>query len=283
MLRWESGEAEWVSTIPTAEVSNVLSDERFANARRQTPKPVTMRLIMNTRAAPFDDLLVRQAVATAIDRAFFARSTGGTVEPVEGIYVPIMPQFEASFRSNYVYDPEAAKALLSEAGLSDGIRGIKLFGGVDYETQLQGLQADLDAIGIEVEVIAGTLKDWLDRIKSGEVQMALFGWSASFPDAYDFVSGWMTCASIETGYNAGGYCNEQVDELVAAAEALPQTDPERIAAYREIEELAVNTDVGMIGMGNEITVALGRENVHDDPPNALIGGWPFLEAAWIEQ
>jgi len=283
MLRWESGEAEWVSTIPTAEVSNVLSDERFANARRQTPKPVTMRLIMNTRSAPFDDLLVRQAVATAIDRAFFARSTGGTVEPVEGIYVPIMPQFEASFRSNYVYDPEAAKALLSEAGLSDGIRGIKLFGGVDYETQLQGLQADLDAIGIEVEVIAGTLKDWLDRIKSGEVQMALFGWSASFPDAYDFVSGWMTCASIETGYNAGGYCNEQVDELVAAAEALPQTDPERIAAYREIEELAVNTDVGMIGMGNEITVALGRENVHDDPPNALIGGWPFLEAAWIEQ
>jgi hypothetical protein len=29
--------------------------------------------------------------------------------------------------------------------------------------------------------------------------------------------------------------------------------------------MAVNTDVGMIGMGNEKAVALGRENVHDDP------------------
>ena len=64
---------------------------------------------------------------------------------------------------------------------------------------------------------------------------------------------------------------------------MPQTDPERIAAYREIEELAVNTDVGMIGMGNQKAVALGRENVHDDPLNGLMDGWPFLEAAWIAQ
>jgi ABC-type oligopeptide transport system substrate-binding subunit len=91
----------------------------------------------------------------------------------------------------------------------------------------------------------------------------------------------MTCASIETGFNDGGYCNERIDELVAAAEAMPQTAPERIAAYREIEELAVNTDVGMIGMGNEKAVALGLENVHDDPLNGLMGGWPFLESAWI--
>lgn len=93
----------------------------------------------------------------------------------------------------------------------------------------------------------------------------------------------MTCASIEAGYNDGGYCNEHIDELVGTAEALPQADAERIAAYRQIQELAVNTDVGMIGMGNEKAVALGREIIHDDPLNGLMGGWPFLEAAWIEQ
>ena len=57
------------------------------------------------------------------------------------------------------------------------------------------------------------------------MQLALYGWSASFPDAYDYVSGWMTCASIETGYNDGGYCNERIDELVAGAEALPKPTP----------------------------------------------------------
>jgi ABC-type transport system substrate-binding protein len=283
MLRWESGEAEFAHTIPAAEVPAVLSEEQYATTRRQAATPVIMRLFMDVRNAPFDNLQVRQAVAMAVDKEFFARSTGGTVDPLEGIYVPIMPQFEASFQSNYQYDPEAAKALLSEAGFGDGIPGLKLFGGVDFEAPLQGLQADLAVIGIEVEVMPGTWTDYRDRIRSGEVQLALYGWSASFPDAYDYVSGWMTCASVETGFNDGGYCNERIDELVAAAEALPLTDPERIAAYREIEELAVNTDAAMIGLGNEKAVALGRENVHDDPLNGLIGGWPFLESAWIEQ
>ena len=283
MLRWENGEAEFAHVIPDAEVANVLTDERFAATRRQAATPVTMRLFTDTRSAPFDNLQVRQAVAMAIDREFLVRSLGGTLEPLQGIYVPIMPQFEESFRSNYQYDPEAAKALLAEAGYPDGIPGVKLNGGVTYQSQLEGLQADLAAIGIEAEVLPGPWQDYRDRIRSGEVQMALYTWSASFPDAYDFVSGWMTCASVETGFNDGGYCNERIDELVLAAEALPQTDPERIAAYREIEELAINTDVGMIGLGNETAVALGSAKAHDDPLNGLIGGWPFLEAAWIEQ
>ena len=143
MLRWESGEAEFVHTIPSADVPAVLSEERFANTRREAATPVTMRLIMDTRATPFDDLLVRQAVATAVDKEFFARSTGGVVDPLEGIYVPIMTQFEESFRSSYAYDPEAARALLTEAGHGEGIGGIKIFGGPDYEASLQGIQADL--------------------------------------------------------------------------------------------------------------------------------------------
>jgi ABC-type transport system substrate-binding protein len=258
-------------------------DERFAETRRTVATPVTARLFMDTRAEPFSDLRVRQAVATAIDREFFARSTGGIVDPLEGIYVPIMLQFDPEFRSNYQYDPEAAQALLNEAGYGDGIRGMKLYGGVDYEAQLQGLQADLAAVGIEAEVIPGTWADWRDRIRSGEVQMALYTWSASFPDAYDYASGWMSCASVETGFNDGGYCNERIDELIAAAEAMPQDDPERIAAYREIEELAVNADAAMVGMGNEKAVGLSRAGAHDDPLNGLIGGWPFLERAWIEE
>ena len=283
MLRWENGEAEFAHTIPAAEVTNVLTDERFATSRRQVATPVTMRLFTDMRTAPFDNLQVRQAIATAIDRDFFVRSTGGTIDPLQGIYVPIMPQFEESFTSNYKYDPEAARALLAEAGYADGIQGVSIFGGVDFEAQLQGLQADLAAIGIQVEVVPGTWTDYRERIRNGEVQMAVYGWSASFPDAYDFVSGWMTCAAIETGFNDGGYCNERIDELVLAAEALPQTDPERIAAYREIEELAINTDAAMIGLGNEKAVGLGRETVHNDPLNGLIGGWPFLDEAWIEQ
>ncbi|MGH2617707.1 MAG: ABC transporter substrate-binding protein, partial [Thermomicrobiales bacterium] len=39
MLRWESGEAEFVHSIPAAEVANVLADEQYAKSRRQAATP----------------------------------------------------------------------------------------------------------------------------------------------------------------------------------------------------------------------------------------------------
>jgi ABC-type transport system substrate-binding protein len=283
MLRWESGEAEYAHNLPAGELANVISDARFDAVRRQALSWETTRLTMYTPGEPFDDLRVRQAVASAIDKQFFSQSTAGTTVPLEGIYVPAMLQFEESFKSSSPYDPERAKALLAEAGYGDGITGVKLFGGVTWEAQLEGLQADLQAIGIEVEVLLGTLQDYRDRVRSGEIQMWLTTWAASFPDAYDFVSGWMTCAAIESGYNDGSYCNERIDELIGQAEALPQMDPQRIAAYREIEELAINQDVGMIGIGGRTLVALSQEYAHDDPMNGAMAGWPFLDRAWLSQ
>jgi ABC-type transport system substrate-binding protein len=70
---------------------------------------------MDVRTAPFDNLQVRQAVAMAVDKEFLSRSTGGVIEP-GGDLRPIMPQFEESFRANYEYDPEAAKALMTKPG-----------------------------------------------------------------------------------------------------------------------------------------------------------------------
>jgi ABC-type transport system substrate-binding protein len=169
---------------------------------------------------------------------------------------------------------------MTEAGYGDGISGITMYGSVTSEPQLEGMQADLAAIGIKVDLVVGSWKDWRDRIRSGEVQLAYYGWAASFPDAYDYVSGWMTCASIETGYNDGGYCNQRIDELVGQAEALPQTDPQRIAAYREIEELAVNTDAAMIGLGTVLRLALSRDYVKDEPLSGIYG-WPILDRAWL--
>ncbi|HKG24390.1 MAG TPA: ABC transporter substrate-binding protein, partial [Thermomicrobiales bacterium] len=276
MLRWESGEAEHIHNVPPSEIPRVLSDDEFAEARRTAPSLGTTRLLMYMGKKPFDDLRVRQAVAMAIDKEFFSRSMGGINQSLEGIYVPAMLQYEEGFRSNYPYDPDKAKALLAEAGYGDGISGITMYGSVTSEPQLEGMQADLREIGIEVDLVVGSWADWRDRIRSGEVQLAYYSWAASFPDAYDYVSGWMTCASIETGYNDGGYCNQRIDELVGQAEGLPQTDPQRIAAYREIEELAVNTDAAMIGLGTPLRLALSRDYVKDEPLSGIYG-WPILD------
>jgi ABC-type transport system substrate-binding protein len=192
-----------------------------------------------------------------------------------------MLQFDPEFKSQYQLDLEKAKALMAEAGYADGVTGIKMYIGGDEEIG-QMLQADLANIGIQTELLVGQWKDWRDATRAGEVGLFIYGWGASFPDAYDFTSAWSTCASIETGYNDGNYCNEKIDEMVTRIEALPLQDPDRIAAYREIQDITINQDVAWIALWSGQNTALGRSYVHDDFMSSIYG-WPYLETAWIEQ
>ncbi|MDQ3248385.1 MAG: hypothetical protein M3Q45_04170, partial [Chloroflexota bacterium] len=134
---------------------------------------------------------------------------------------------------------------------------------------------------IETELAVGQWKDWRDSIRAGEVALFAYGWGASFPDAFDYTSAWSTCAAIETGYNDGNYCNEQIDALVEKVEALPLQDPERIAAYREIQDIVINQDVAWVALNSPQQIALGVNYVHDDFMSPIYG-WPYLETAWME-
>jgi peptide/nickel transport system substrate-binding protein len=282
MLRWESGEAEMVHDIPDAELPRLLSDAKLKELLRTAPGVGTERLAFHFKTPPFDDIRVRQAVAMAIDKEGLAKKASGTIVPLEGFFALDMIQFEDSFTSKYPYDPEQAKQLLAEAGYADGIKGVKLYISVGGQERGELLQADLQAIGIETELAIGQWKEYRDRIRAGEVPLFVYGWAASFPDAFDFTSAWTTCKSAETGYNDGFYCNEKIDQLLQKAEALPLQDPDRIAAYREIEDLAINQDVAWVGLNNPNRIVLGVDYVHDDFLSGIYG-WPYLETAWIEE
>ena len=102
-------------------------------------------------------------------------------------------------------------------------------------------------------------------------------------DAYDYTSGWSTCLSAQEGHNDGLYCNPRVDELLEEAERLPLLDKERIAKYREIQDIIINQDVAWVALANDIAVRLSKPYVHDDYPSSIFGGWPFVEELWMEE
>jgi len=255
MLHYENGEADWVEDIPAAELPRLLSDPELSKQLRRAPSVGTERLAFHFKVKPFDDIKVRQAAAMAIDKEALVKKRSGTITSLEGYYAIPMLQYDKNFKSKYPHDPEKAKALLKEAGYGDGIKGLKLYVGQNTETG-QLIQADLAAIGIEIELAVGQLKEWRDRIRAGDVAMFWYGWAASFPDAFDFTSAWTTCASADTGYNDGFYCNKTIDDTLEKVEALPLTDPERIKGYREIEDIVINQDVAWVGLDNPQRLAL---------------------------
>jgi oligopeptide transport system substrate-binding protein len=282
MLRWESGELEMIRNIPAPELPRLLTEAEFSPLLRIAPSVNTFRLAFHTETAPFDDVRVRQAVAMAIDKQGIARRRSNTIRPMEGHFAIPMLQYEPDFRSNYQYNVEEARALLAEAGHENGISDVRLYISVGNDDIGQLLQADLQEIGIQAELVVGQWKDYRDRIRAGDVALFVYSWSGSFPDAFDFTSAWTTCASIETGFNDGMYCNPRIDELLDAAEALPLEHPDRVAAYREIEDLVINQDVAWVGLFNPQRVGMSQAYVHDDFMSSIYG-WPYLEQAWLEE
>jgi peptide/nickel transport system substrate-binding protein len=77
----------------------------------------------NNKAAPFDNLLVRQAMAHAIDRqAVVDLVMFGYGTPIGSHWSPSTPYYK-DLTGRYPYDPEKARALLKEAGYPDGFFG----------------------------------------------------------------------------------------------------------------------------------------------------------------
>lgn len=110
---------------------------------------------LNQAREPFTDYRVRQAISMAIDRDGMGETirNGGTVPsnvaPALADYV--LP--EAERREYLKYDPEAAIALLAEAGFPDGFEATMIASdayGPTYVAQAEWVVEDLKAIGIDV-------------------------------------------------------------------------------------------------------------------------------------
>ncbi len=110
---------------------------------------------MNFLTKPFDNVLVRRAIASAIDYdKIIANGYFGKAQKWDSHMPSTYPGYKKA-DSPYTYDPEAAKALLAEAGyVDDG--SLKL----TYITELEStlgpiatqIRADLAAVGINIEL-----------------------------------------------------------------------------------------------------------------------------------
>ncbi len=95
-------------------------DERLASVVGNTELKVVAG--MNARRKPFDDPQVRRALMMAVDRAGLVEAAmNGFGQPIGSHYTPNDPGYR-DLTGVAPYDPDAAKALLAEAGYPDGSR-----------------------------------------------------------------------------------------------------------------------------------------------------------------
>lgn len=119
----------------------------------------------NNQVEPFTDVRVRQALYTAIDREAILRAAWGDMGTVIGSMPPVSePWYDASFAEIHAYDPDAATALLEEAGQSDLSFALTYVAGSTEEIIVQQIASNLEAIGVSVELDAIDDSTWYERV-----------------------------------------------------------------------------------------------------------------------
>ncbi|MFC0674928.1 ABC transporter substrate-binding protein [Brachybacterium hainanense] len=119
----------------------------------------------NNEVAPFDDVRVRQALYTAIDRPAILSAVWGDKGVVIGSMPPVSePWYDASFAEIHAYDPAAATALLAEAGQTSLSVPLTYVAGSTEEIIVQQIASDLEAIGVSVQLDAIDDSTWYERV-----------------------------------------------------------------------------------------------------------------------
>lgn len=122
-------------------------------------------LATNNRKAPFDNLLVRQAMAHALNREeIIEGATYGYGAPIGTHFAPQHPDY-LDLTGTYSYDVEKAKALLAEAGYPDGFSATLKLPPVQY-ARLSGqiIASQFAEVGIELELVNSEFAQWLEDV-----------------------------------------------------------------------------------------------------------------------
>lgn len=229
----QTGGIHWTDNIPPQQIEQLSGDD--ALVLETTPSTDYWYWTANFAVEPFGDPLVREALAYAIDReaitqaaTFGAGSANQTAIP-EG-------SFFASDYAPYSHDPERARQLLEEAGVSDLSMNLMVTDEFPQTvTAAEVIAANLAEVGITVDIQTETFATWLDRQAQGDFDSLMLGWLGNI-DPFDYYHGQHLS---DGGFNAQGYVNEEVDALLLEAATTTDQD-ERKALYDEAVQMIVD-------------------------------------------
>jgi peptide/nickel transport system substrate-binding protein len=150
---------------------------------------------INQAIPPMNKLLVRQAVASGLDRAAVARSFYGGSGVVADQFLPPALVGHASGIRRYAYNPAKARALLRRAGLTLPVKVDFWFPTdvsrpymLDPKRNFAAFAASLRKSGFEVVPHSAPWSpDYLRTVTSGKAQLYLLGWIGDWPDPADWL------------------------------------------------------------------------------------------------
>ncbi|HUN09321.1 MAG TPA: ABC transporter substrate-binding protein [Aggregatilineales bacterium] len=238
ILRIDNGEADIsLDFVPNSDYPRIATDPALQSRLIEiTAFPNVQYLIPNTRIEPFNNVDVRRAMSAAIDRERLVQIYNNRAVPAAGPIPPTVSGDNPDVSS--VYNPDAARELLAQAGYADGFSTELVTTTDPTDVAIaQAIIADWSAVGINATLVPVEFAQWLDIASNRPEEMPIgyIGWFLDYQDPSNVYEPLVSCAG---SFNVGGFCNEEIDAVFQAAKLLPPGD-ERWNAYAGLESLLV--------------------------------------------
>jgi peptide/nickel transport system substrate-binding protein len=241
-----AGDQDMIEFVPWSGMAAIEADQRFRLLSTMGP---FMDILFNGTRPPFNNPLVRRAVAHAVRREDIVRvAFSGRGKPLEG--VPIVentPFWDAELAKGHAYDPERSRALLREAGYPNGIDTTILSTGSFnmHKDSAEVSQQYLREVGIRAEM---RVVDWSTRVSMGirgQYDIAIHGVSPDFNDPDGLTVVLDTSLSDAHGRSFRLSTPRTVELLAKGRREFDQA--KRIEIYKDMQRAALE-EVPVVGL-----------------------------------
>lgn len=234
----EVGEADllWGFYMPPSDLARLEANPDVTVWKGLTI-PALYFMFMNTDIPALADVRVRQALMHAVDREqIVAQAQGGLGEVAGGPFGSAYRYAYAEvsdYRTLYPYDPERARELLAEAGVSDlTLRFVYDSARGAFAAAAEIMRDNLRQVGITLDVQPVERSVMVERVYGRDYDLTLQSFTSGGDPAIGYHRIYLSAAPGTNFVNASGYGNAEVDRLLTEAAGLADQGA-RAALYAE--------------------------------------------------
>lgn len=211
------------------------------------PRIGVIYIALNESVKPLDDVRVRKALQMSLNRSVLLNVVydgRGSLE--NGIYPHGLYGFNPDL-PEIPYDPEAAAALLSDAGYPDGFDmtvSVKN-SSTQGEMMMMRLAVSMwNKVGIRAEIKVLDEDEFMRLRKSGALECYTAMWTADYNDPDNFIYTFFGNRD-NARFRSLCYQRDEIMDRVRAAKTILDADA-RIEEYQELERIIVQEDAAWI-------------------------------------
>lgn len=203
---------------------------------------------LNQNIEPLNDVRVRKALQMAINRQELLDAVyGGNGNLEDGIFPRGLITHNKDLEGTIQYDPEAAKALLAEAGYANGFElelSLDTSSNDAVSMIYQIVQQQLAEVGITANIVSYDESSWLALRKSGEMGSFVSTWTADYNDPDNFIYTFFGTED-KTKARSLNYPDTAVMQQVCDARAIVD-NATREKTYQDLEKKIVIEDAAWV-------------------------------------